>query len=119
MMMQVLIPAVLATALAGGGAVTSTDPLGAELVRSLTNMGAYTQLATECGAPQDVVARVEASNLDLIATMKEKSSDLGIDFDKVYANGRETGHKKFASLGADARQSMECSRAISIISSMP
>ena len=116
--MPALIHLLVATALAGG-ATTSTDPLGAELVRALTNMGAYTQLAKECGAPQDVVARAEASGRSAIAEMKAKSAELGIDFDRVYALGRDKGHARFASLGAGATGSETCAKAVAIITQMP
>ena len=117
--MPIFASLALATALAGGGAVTSTDPLGAELVRALTNMGAYTQFAKECGAPKDVVTRAEASGRSAIAEMKAKSAELKIDFDRVYANGRDKGHEKYASLGAKASQSEDCAKAIEIVTQMP
>ncbi len=100
------------------GSITSDDPLGKELIRAVTNMGAYHQLAKECGAEDQALAKMEASNLADIAEMKEKSANLGIDFDLVYSNGKNTGHEKFTSLGDYARNTPECSQAILIVKMM-
>jgi hypothetical protein len=100
------------------GVAASEHSADSALVDALANEGRLYQLAKDCGASEEILARFEAQNLEDIAEMKQDSAGPGSDFDKAYADGKALGAKQFSDLGAGAKGSQACVAAIATVETL-